>query len=202
MGCYALALLPFPPFVPANVDNKQGRKRDLKVKQRQTQNFNHVHAARDLPTLVWVRYLKCKWEIIQQADTPRSYRFQTEHGHVGRNRKRLVPLPASQKKAQPAPSSLRFDTDDEDFEPSTVAGPQAALYNGASSQRGDSLRSDSNNSLPKPVNDAPAEISRVPATTTRSGRKGFVSDHYRVVTQEREMWHGVSPTVRRTRRVV
>ncbi|KAL1470866.1 hypothetical protein MTO96_040239 [Rhipicephalus appendiculatus] len=46
----------------------------------------------------------------------------------------LVPLPASQKKAQPPPSLL-FDSDDEDFEPSPVAGPQAALYNGAPSQR-------------------------------------------------------------------
>ncbi|KAL1448753.1 hypothetical protein MTO96_044013 [Rhipicephalus appendiculatus] len=47
----------------------------------------------------------------------------------------LVPLPASQKKAQPPPSSLLFDSDDEDFEPSPVAGPQAALYNGAPSHR-------------------------------------------------------------------
>ncbi|KAL1445365.1 hypothetical protein MTO96_045067 [Rhipicephalus appendiculatus] len=68
----------------------------------------------------------------------------------------LVPLPASQKKAQSPPSSLLFDSDDEDFEPSPVAGPQAALYNGAPSQRGDSLRTDSNNSLPETVNDAPS----------------------------------------------
>ncbi|KAL1424387.1 hypothetical protein MTO96_020176 [Rhipicephalus appendiculatus] len=94
----------------------------------------------------------------------------------------LVPLPASQKKAQPPPSSLLFDSDDEDFEPSPVAGPQAALYNGAPSHRSDSLRTDSNNSLPETVNDAPAETSRVPATTTRSGRRVLVPDRYGVVT--------------------
>ncbi|KAL1422008.1 hypothetical protein MTO96_022540 [Rhipicephalus appendiculatus] len=93
----------------------------------------------------------------------------------------LVPLPASQRKAQPPPSSLLFDSDDEDFEPSPVAGPQAALYKGAPSHRGDSLRTDSNNLLPKTVNDAPAETSRVPATTTRSGRRVFVPDRYGVV---------------------
>ncbi|KAL1481044.1 hypothetical protein MTO96_050518 [Rhipicephalus appendiculatus] len=114
-------------------------------------------------------------------NSPRSYWVQTERGHVRRNRKMLVPLPASQKKAQPPPCSLLFDSDD-DFEPSPVAGPQAALYNGAPSQRGDSLRTDSNNSLPTTVNDAPAETSRVPATTTRSGRRVFVPDRYGVVT--------------------
>ncbi|XP_037505811.1 uncharacterized protein K02A2.6 [Rhipicephalus sanguineus] len=178
----------FPALlVPGNVDNKQVTKRDLEAKQRQRRNFNRRHAAKDLPALspntrVWVRDLKCEGEITQQADTPRSYWVQTERGHVRRNRKMLVPLPASQKKAQPLPSSLFSDTDDEDFEPSTVAGPLAALYNGASSQRGDPLRTDSNNSLPKPVNDAAAETSRVPATTTRSGRRVFVPERYGVVT--------------------
>ncbi|KAL1480910.1 hypothetical protein MTO96_050645 [Rhipicephalus appendiculatus] len=94
----------------------------------------------------------------------------------------LVSLPASQKKEQPPPSSLLFDSDDEDFEPSPVVGPQAALYNGAPSHRGDSLRTDSNNSLPETANDAPAETSMVPATTIRSGRRVFVPDRYGVVT--------------------
>ncbi|KAH6945670.1 hypothetical protein HPB50_009565 [Hyalomma asiaticum] len=99
------------------------------------------------------------------------------------NRSKLVPLPPPKKNAQLLPSSLNFgESDDEDFEPWTVEGPLGDLHEGAQTERGSTLQTDSHKPLPKQSVDASIKTTRVPATTTRSGRTVFLPDRFGIVS--------------------
>ena len=74
------------------------RQKESIYKQKQTDNFNKRHQAKELPKLshgekVWVTDMDSPATVIKQADEPRSYVVKTEKSILRRNRKHLVPTP-------------------------------------------------------------------------------------------------------------
>nr|XP_050024626.1 uncharacterized protein LOC126519058 [Dermacentor andersoni] len=83
--------------------------KDVTYKQKQADNYNRHHGARDLPPLqtgqrVWVRLHQAQATVLSPAQRPRSYVVETERGGTLQcNRRHLVPFGPTASGEEPPP---------------------------------------------------------------------------------------------------
>ena len=79
---------------------------DQLIKNRQTNNFDKRHNARDLPVLgvgdkVWIPDHKSEGMVMEKTASPRSYLVQTPSGPLRRNRRHLRYIPEQADSPEP-----------------------------------------------------------------------------------------------------
>lgn len=114
---------------PRTPDYTDVRAKNQEVKERQRDNYDAHHGARELPSLlpgesVWVSDRQTFGEIVEET-APRSYNVQTEDGTYRRNRRDVVSAPSRESEethepSLPAPSMPAIDEPSSDSSPKRI----------------------------------------------------------------------------------
>jgi hypothetical protein len=97
---------------PKTPNHPQVQKTEAQQKEKQRQNFDRRHAAKEAPPLaagdtVYVKDMAKPGEVLAKHHNPRSYVVRTEQGTIRRNRAHLVPIPG--EPSPPPRRPIRFD---------------------------------------------------------------------------------------------